>query len=110
MATGGIKQLAIRNVTGNNQTLVAAVPAAGLMPNQKIRIRALSLTLSGTGTVTFHDDNAVPVSGAFAMVAGEPLVMPDNPEGWGDTSANQALQVDVSAGNLAGVLSYQLVN
>ncbi|HEV3341405.1 MAG TPA: hypothetical protein VG125_13635 [Pirellulales bacterium] len=111
-AEGPIKSVPVSSVTGSNQTLVAAVPAAGLEPNQKIRIRSLALSITSAGTVTFHDNAGSPVTllGPLNIATTSALVLPDNPEGWGDTTANQALQVDVSAGAINGELTYQLID
>jgi len=106
-ATGPILSLLLDGVT-TGASLVAAVTG------KKIRLRSLVCSISADGSLQFVDDAGTPVKLTGAMLlktAGVPFVLPDNPEGWGDTTAGQALKATiVGGGHIDGVLSYQLVN
>ena len=102
-AEGPTYSIPISAVTGNNQTLVAAV--AG----QKIRVLAASIWISAAGNVQLHDGAADKLGGSIPVGTAAPLLLPFCPRGWGDTASGQPLQVDASAGTLNGFLVYQLV-
>lgn len=103
-ATGEVLTALLSAVTGANQQVVAAVPG------KKIRLLQFSGAVAAAANATFHDNTPTNLTPALPMPTATAEVLGFSPHGWGDTGAGKALQVDVSASTLSGVLVYQLIN
>ncbi len=106
MTTGGVvvtpKSVAIAaSATGSN-TIIAAVSG------KKIRVLACAMISSGVVNAKFRDGAAgSDKTGLFYLVANTGLVLPFNPSGWFETTANTLLSLDLSAAiAVGGVLTY----
>lgn len=98
-----VKRASISANTSGDNTLVAAVP------NKKIRVVALFMTVGTAGTARFESGTSDAfLSGAFSLAVGTPLVLPWNPNGWFETTSGALLNMILS-GTLGagGVLHYQ---
>jgi hypothetical protein len=82
--------------------LIAA--AAG----KKIRVLALSLAATTSGTVKFQSASN-DLTGDMNILGGTPLVMPYNPAVWFETNAGEAFNVTLATvTNLSGTITYIL--
>lgn len=87
--------------SGDN-TLVSAVAS------KKIRVLSLYLVAAGTVTVRFEDGaSGTAKSGQMNLVANTGFVLPFNPIGWFETTANTLLNLELSAAiSVDGGLTY----
>ena len=97
---------AISGATNGDNTLVAAAGSGN-----KIRVTSLYLVAAGTTTVRFESGaGGTALSGVMSLVANTGLVLPHNPNGWFETSANTLLNMELNAAvQVSGGLSYIVV-
>lgn len=88
-------------------TLVAAA-GAGV----KVRVVSLFLINTAAQTLTFKSAAAgTPLTGAMALPANGPLILPFNPQGWFETAANALLELAQSgATQVSGTIQYVTVS
>jgi len=101
MTAGGTvvtpKFAAIAASSSGNNTLVAAVTS------KKVRVLAAWLTANGTVNVKFQDGaGGTDKSGLAYLVVNTGLVLPYNPAGWLETTANTLLNLNLSAAVAVG--------
>lgn len=102
---GGVvapKFAAINASTNGNNTLVGAVTS------KKIRVLAVSIVSSGTVNAKFQDGaGGTDKTGLYYMIANTGFVLPYNPVGWFETTANTLLNLNLSAATaVGGCLTY----
>ncbi len=96
-----VKRQVITNKSGAAAAIVAAV--AG----KKISVLALAICVDGgaVGDVNFDSDTTI-IYGPQELAQNIPLTLPMNEHGWFETVASAALNADISAGAIDGVVVY----
>jgi len=97
-------------------TGAAANELVAAVTGKKIRVLSLFITADTTGTFNFQDDTGTPVTlcggtrqiklSSDGTAGGYSFTLPYNPCGWFQTSAGQALDINMASGTFAGCLSY----
>lgn len=89
---------AFANATLSGNTQVVAAQGAG------VRIRVLSVAVVATLAVTVKFQSATTdISAGMPIAATGGYIRPDNPHGWFQTSANEALNINLGLGTAVGV-------
>jgi hypothetical protein len=96
---------AISGATSGDNTLVAA------NATKKIRVFALSIVCDGAVAVRFESAaGGTALTGVMSFAANGGYVLPYNPLGWFETTANQLLNMELGgAVQVSGSLTYGLV-
>ena len=106
---GVAKYAAIAAAASGDNTIVAAVAAAGTRPAKKIRVYALFMTMTGTAVTARFEDGAggTALTGQMTQTQGNTIVLPFNPLGWFETSAGTLLNLELGgAQSVDGGLVY----
>ena len=102
---GNIQRAFVNASSAGDNALVAA-------PGTGIKIRVLSLVAvsgSAANTMTLRSATTA-ISAGFPFAANGGMVLNENPNGWFQTEANEALNVNLSGGTLVAVhITYILV-
>lgn len=97
-----LRGLADVSSIGSN-TVVAGVT------NLKIRVLSMLVVSAAANTVTFRSAST-DISADNALAANGGFTLPYNPEGWFETVAGEALNVNLTAANAVAItLTYELV-
>lgn len=108
--TPGVAKYAAIDAAGSgDNTIVAAVAAAGTRPAKKIRVYALHVTMTGTlVTIRFESGaGGTALTGQMGPLAGTSITLPFNPLGWFETAAGDLLNMELSGGqSVDGCLVY----
>jgi hypothetical protein len=86
------------NASASGDTAVVAAQGA----NIKIRVVGILVVSSAAMSIKFRS-NTTDISPAFPFAANGGMAPPINMHGWFETAANEALNVNLSAANAAGV-------
>lgn len=103
------KRAAIDAASSGDNTLVAA---AGTDPDSlvglKIRVTSLFLIAAGAVNVRFESGaSGTALTGQMNLTTNSGIVLPYNPDGWFETSANELLNLELSdAISVDGALTY----
>jgi len=92
----------ISAVTDPNNTLVAAVGA------KKIRIMSMVLVAAGAVDIRLEDGaGGSAISGVMSLTTNSGFTLPFSPIGWGETTANTLLNLELSAAvQVSGMMTY----
>jgi hypothetical protein len=102
LGTGGVKRAVINAATSGNNELVAAVVG------KKIRVLSFFYLAAGTVSVRFESAaDGTALTGQMEHTAQTGIMAPRNRDGWFETVAGQALNLELSAAiSVDGALSY----
>ena len=106
---GEAKYAVINAETSGDNTIVAAIAATAGRAAKKIRVLALSATMTGTlVTIRFESGaSGTALTGQMGPLAGHTLLFPFNPVGWFETAAGELLNMELSGGqSVDGCLVY----
>lgn len=101
-ANDDYKYAAIDDASSGDNTLVAAVAS------RKLRVLSAFIVAAGTVNARFEDGaGGTALTGQMNLVANTGFVLPFNPAGWFETSANTLLNLELSAAiSVDGSLTY----
>jgi hypothetical protein len=100
-----IKYAFVNAASSGNNTLVAA-PGVGI----KIRVISLFAVCGVAATSMKLQSASTDITALLAFSANGGMVLNDNPNGWFQTAANEALNVNLNGANAVGVnITYLLV-
>lgn len=99
-----LKGSAFANVAASQTDSVLVAGVSG----KRIRVKAVAFIAGGTGTnATFNSKGSgsgTAISPLFANAANGGAVLNNNPEGWFETEAGEALTLTTGAGSSTGVI------
>lgn len=82
--------------SGDNQLVAAA--------GSGVKIRVLAAVISAGGSVNVRFKSATnSISNLFTMAVNNVVSLPYNPQGWFQTNANEALQINLNGATATGV-------
>lgn len=85
------------NPATSGNTAVVAAPGAGLM----VRVVSMALIVGSANNVKFQSATT-DITALFQFAANGGMVLPDNKDGWFQTAANEALNINLSASTAVG--------
>ena len=89
---------AFANATASGNTAVVAAQGAG------VRIRVLAVfTVTGTALTVKFQSATTDITAGFVLAVNGGMVLPNNPHGWFQTNANEALNINLSGAGTVGV-------
>lgn len=100
-----IKRQVITNKSGSAAAIIAAVTG------KKISVLALAICVDGAAVGDVNFDSATTIIfGPMELAQNHPFQLAMNEHGWFETAASAALNADISAGSIDGVVVYAEVS